>query len=88
MIKSQRHLFNIPDEVAYFNTAYMSPSLNSVVKAMEKGVNLKSKPWKIHVSDFYEESDKARLLFSKIVNAKKENIAIVSSGIIRYSNCR
>ena len=51
MITSQRHLFNIPDEVAYLNTAYMSPLLNSVVDAMENGVKLKSCPWKIKIED-------------------------------------
>ena len=79
MITSQRHLFNIPDEVAYLNTAYMSPLLNSVVDAMENGVKLKSCPWKIKIEDFYHNTDKARELFSKIVNTKSENIAIISS---------
>mgnify|MGYP003307311855 CR=1 FL=1 len=42
MIKAQRHLFNIPDDVAYLNTAYMSPLLNSVIKATDEGARLKS----------------------------------------------
>jgi hypothetical protein len=25
---SQRHLFNIPDDIAYFNCAYNSPQMN------------------------------------------------------------
>ena len=53
MLDSQRHLFDIPSEVVYLNTAYMSPLLNSVVKAIDRGVRSKSKPWEIKIDDFY-----------------------------------
>ena len=79
MIKSQRHLFNIPDDVAYLNTAYMSPLLNSVIKATDEGARLKSQPWRLTIPDFYEQVDKARLLFSKIINVNPQNLAIVPS---------
>ena len=67
MIKSQRNLFNIPDDIAYLNTAYMSPLLNSVITAIEEGARLKSQPWRLGIPDFYDQVDQARLLFSKII---------------------
>ena len=79
MIKSQRNLFNIPDDVAYLNTAYMSPLLNSVIKAIDGGARLKSQPWRLSIPDFYEQVDQARLLFSKLINVDPQNLAIVPS---------
>jgi hypothetical protein len=35
IIPSQRQLFDIPEDVAYFNCAYMSPLLRSVATAGE-----------------------------------------------------
>ena len=54
MIPCQRHLFDIPEDVAYLNTAYMSPLLNSVVSAIDRGSRLKAKPWKLKISNFFE----------------------------------
>ena len=76
MLDSQRHLFDIPSEVVYLNTAYMSPLLNSVVKAIDRGVRSKSKPWEIKIDDFYNNIERARVLFS---NTNSQNIAIVPS---------
>ena len=77
MIKSQRRLFNIPEDVAYLNTAYMSPLLNSVITAIDEGARLKSQPWRLTIPNFYEQVDKARLLFSKLINVSPQNLAIV-----------
>ena len=79
MLSSQRHLFNIPQEVVYLNTAYMSPLLNSVVEAIDKGVRSKAHPWKITISNFYEDIERARILFSGLTNSNPENIAIIPS---------
>ena len=78
MIQSQRHLFNIPDNVAYLNTAYMSPLLNSVVSAIDEGARLKSQPWRLTIPDFYDQVDQARSLFARIVNVNSKNIAILT----------
>ena len=32
MIPSQRHLFDLPDDVAYLDCAYMAPLIHSVVE--------------------------------------------------------
>ena len=44
MIPNQRHLFDIPDDIAYFNCAYMSPQLKAVRAAGHAGVDRKTSP--------------------------------------------
>ena len=46
-ISCQRNLFNIPDEIVYLNTAYISPLSLKVEKAINKGCKLETEPWKI-----------------------------------------
>ncbi len=79
MLPSQRSLFNIPKDIIYMNTAYMSPLLNSVIHAINEGTQAKANPWKIKISDFYENVEEARFLFSQIVNTESSSIAIVPS---------
>ena len=59
MIPSQRPLFDISDDVAYFNCAYMGPFLKTVRAAGHKGIDRKSLPWTVSPADFLSESEKA-----------------------------
>ena len=79
MISSQKHLFDIPDEVAYLNTAYMSPLMYSVVAAIDEGVRLKARPWKLTVDHFFSDVKTAKRLFGKLVNAPQDRIAVTPS---------
>jgi len=77
MIPCQRHLFTIPDDVAYLNCAYMSPLSKAVAEAGAKAVLRKASPWTVKPEDFFSESEEARGLFGKLVNASADDIAIV-----------
>ena len=79
MINNQRHLFQIPDDVHYFNCAYMSPLLNSAAIAGCEGINSKKHPWKIGASDFFSDSNRARQLFAGLINAGAQDIALIPS---------
>jgi len=79
MISCQRHLFSIPPEIAYFNTAYMSPLLTSVVQAIDHGVRMKATPWAVAIPDFYDTVDRARRLFAGLMNADAQGVAVVPS---------
>ncbi len=79
MLPSQRHLFDIPNDVVYLNTAYMSPLLNSVVEAIDGGTRAKARPWNIKSENFYDNIDIARELFSRLINTSFNNVAIVPS---------
>ena len=41
----QRHLFDIPDDVAFLNCAYMSPLPKVSIAAGERGLGRKAQPW-------------------------------------------
>ncbi len=79
MIPCQRHLFDIPEDVTYLNTAYMSPLLNSVVTAIDGGSRLKANPWKLKISNFFDDIEEARDLFSNLMHTVGTNIAIIPS---------
>ncbi|MBT3789865.1 MAG: aminotransferase class V-fold PLP-dependent enzyme [Alphaproteobacteria bacterium] len=77
MIPSQRHLFDIPEEVAYFNCAYMSPLSHDVFAAGDMGLRRKYNPWKLLPEDFFTESEATRAVFADMVNANADDIAII-----------
>jgi selenocysteine lyase/cysteine desulfurase len=76
-LANQRHLFDIPDDVAYFNCAYMSPLMNRVRAAGLEGLARKAHPWEIVPRDFFAGSDSLRSAFADLVNARADDIAIV-----------
>ncbi len=77
IIPPQRHLFDIPEDVAYLNCAYMSPNLKSVTAAGIAGATRKAEPWRMTAADFFDEAEQARALFARMVNATADDIAIV-----------
>jgi selenocysteine lyase/cysteine desulfurase len=77
MIQCQRHLFDIPDNVAYLNCAYMSPLMKSVAAAGRAGINRKMHPWKILSADFFTEADELRALASELFHCQSDDVAIV-----------
>jgi len=79
LIPCQRALFDIPEDVAYFNCAYMSPLLRSVATAGEHGIADKSQPWQVRPADFFSLPDQARGLFASLIGAQADDIAIVGS---------
>ena len=78
-IPCQRNLFDIPDDVAWLNCAYMSPLMKSAVEAGEAGIRGKAQPWNIKPADFFPGPEEARDLFARLINASADEIAIVPS---------
>lgn len=79
LLPSQRALFDIPDDVAYLNSAYMGPLPKIAAEAGEAGMRAKLNPWTIAPVDFFTESETVRGLFATLVNATANDIAIVPS---------
>jgi len=77
MIPSQRHLFDIPEDIAYLNCAYLGPLSHAVVAAGREASGKKSHPWKIDSEDFFADTEIARALFAELINASDDDIAIV-----------
>ena len=74
-LASQRHLFDIPDDVAFLNCAYMSPLPKASVVAGERGLQRKQNPWGIAPKDFFTGSEAVRALFARLINAEPGDIA-------------
>ena len=79
MIPCQRHLFDIPRDVAFLNCAYISPLPQASREAGAAGAARKSRPWTILPQDFFTESEAARDLFAQLIGATADDIAIVPS---------
>jgi len=75
----KRDLFDVPDDVAYFNCAFLSPQLRSVRKAGEDAVARKDRPWTIRPADLFEPAEAARGLFAEIIGANADGVAITPS---------
>jgi selenocysteine lyase/cysteine desulfurase len=77
----QRHLFDIPQEVAYLNCAYMSPLLRRVTESGQRSVARKARPWEITPADFFSEVGEARRRFASLLGggAREDDVAIVPS---------
>jgi selenocysteine lyase/cysteine desulfurase len=76
MIPCQRHLFDLPDDVAYLNCAYMSPLLKHAAAQGAEGIARKTRPWTISPDDFFADSEKARALFAELLGASADDIAL------------
>lgn len=84
MLHNQRHLVQIPSEVSYLNCAYMSPLLEKIALAGKEGVDRKGLPYLIKPIDFFNDVNRLKKVFSRIINCKEyQRIAITPS--ISYS---
>src|SRR6266849_410284 len=62
MLPCQRHLFDIPDDVAYLNCAYMSPLMKPALEAGVAGLARKTHPWELTSDKFFTGSDEFRAI--------------------------
>jgi selenocysteine lyase/cysteine desulfurase len=76
-LKSQRHLFDIPREIAYFNCAYNSPQLNESRNRLLAGVAEKSQPWQRTPASFFEDAETVRRLAADVFGGDMDGYAVV-----------
>ena len=77
MIPCQRALFDIPDDVSYFNCAYTSPLVLFAKNAGQEALKAKGNPWTITPQDFFTNIEENRSLFGQIIGSTPDNIAII-----------
>src|SRR5262249_18260898 len=78
-LPSQRHLFDIPDDVAFLNCAYISPLPKASVIAGDLGLRRKTRPWTIASDDFFTPSEVVRQHFARLINADADDVAFAPS---------
>jgi len=79
MLPCQRQLFDIPDDVAYLNCAYMSPLTKPALEAGVQGLQRKAQPWEITPDKFFSGSEEFRKAAARVLHCSPDCIAIVSS---------
>ena len=79
MIPCQRHLFDIPDDVAYLNCAYMSPLMKPALEAGTAGLARKAHPWELTPDKFFTGADEFRATAAQLLDCSTDCIAIVPS---------
>jgi selenocysteine lyase/cysteine desulfurase len=78
IIPSQRHLFDLPREVAYFNAAYMGPMPNAARVAGSDSYAMKAQPWRYQVQhDFFDLPEAFRQAAAQLYGATADDIAII-----------
>lgn len=76
MIQSQRHLFDIPDDIAYFNCSSMSPQLNESTHRLCEGVRSRNHPWTAKPESIYEDAETIRKLSQELFGGDADGYAI------------
>src|SRR5215207_357468 len=73
----QRELFDIPDDVAYFNCASLAPQLRASVEAATAALGRRARPWMISSDDWFTEAEERRALFAELAGVDPEGVALV-----------
>jgi selenocysteine lyase/cysteine desulfurase len=76
-IGSQRDLFDVAEDVAYFNTANMSPLLHAVRLAGEQAVARRAAPWRVTAADWFSDVERLRTLLASALGADSDGVALV-----------
>jgi selenocysteine lyase/cysteine desulfurase len=79
LLPSQRHLFDIPDDITYVNCAYLSPLMRKVADAGRAGLARKQHPWTITRHHFHDDVEKVREAFARLIGGKADDIALIPS---------
>jgi selenocysteine lyase/cysteine desulfurase len=76
-LPSQRALFDVPADVAYFNCASIGPMLHSVREAGAAALARRARPWAISQRDWFTDSEHRRKLFARLIGADADGVALV-----------
>lgn len=76
-IPDQRHLFELPEDVAYLNCAYTAPLLKAAARAGREAIQAKQEPWKIRPEHFFRTVESLRGLFARIIGCDSSHVAVV-----------
>ncbi len=79
LLPTQRHLFDIPDGIAYFNCAYYSPLLVESARRLHAGVDTKRHPWQITINDFFSDAERIRELAASLFGGDADGYAVTPS---------
>jgi selenocysteine lyase/cysteine desulfurase len=76
-LPTQRELFDIPDDVAYFNCASLAPQLRAAGEAAAAALARRARPWLIRGDDWFSGAEERRALFARLAGVDPEGVALV-----------
>jgi selenocysteine lyase/cysteine desulfurase len=76
-LQVQRHLFEIPGDVAYFNCASIAPQLRAAREAGEAALRRRAQPWLIGTDQWFTEVEERRALFARLAGVDADGVALV-----------
>ena len=79
MLTDQQNLFDVPNDVAYLNTAYIGPRLRAVTEAGKHAIDASAMPWTVTAADFFDPVDRLRETVGSMLGDDAEGIAIIPS---------
>ena len=86
-MQSQKHLFDLPDDITYLNGSYMSPQLKAVTKTGIISVAKKARPYEITPDDFFTQREVLKQRFATLIAAPNyKNTAIIPSASYGIAN--
>jgi selenocysteine lyase/cysteine desulfurase len=78
-LTGRRAAFDVPDDVAYFNTANLAPVLHTVAEAGRQALGRRGRPWTIGPEDWFTEVETLRDLVGRLLGDTAEGVALVPS---------
>lgn len=86
MLENQKHKFSLPDDLIYFNVAYMSPLLKSSELVGIEGLVRKQNPTLVSKQHFFDAVEKLKVTFAELIKADSKQIAVIPSVSYGISN--
>lgn len=77
ILSSQRHLFDIPPDIAYFNCAYNAPQLIESRNRLAAGITVKDHPWEIMPADYFNDAETVRSLAAGVFGGDRDGYAVI-----------
>jgi len=77
LLPTQRHLFDVPAHIAYFNCAYNTPQLNASRDALLASVQGKSQAWLRTPANFFDDAETLRHLACGLFGGDADGWALV-----------
>ena len=77
LLAGGRELFDVPEDVAYFNVANLAPHLHSVRRAGDEALDRRGRPWTIEPADWFSDVERLRSLFGRIIGTDAEGVALI-----------
>ena len=79
MAPDLRDLFEIPEDLAYFNCASIGPLPRVARAAIEEGAARRAQPWRVTMTEWIDDYEERRSLFAGLAEVDADSIALIPS---------